>query len=99
MKMGKAYIKDIAYYVPEMIVTNEDIVREFPEWSVEKIALKVGVRQRHVAAADETAADLAVKAAQNLFERGKCEPRGVDFVLFCTQSGLFEWSVLYESAR
>ena len=84
--MGKAYIKDIAYYVPETIVTNEDIVREFPEWSVEKIALKVGVRQRHVAAADETAADLAVKAAQNLFERGKCEPRGVDFVLFCTQS-------------
>ena len=46
----KVYIKDIAYYVPEMIVTNEDIVREFPEWSVEKIASKVGVRQRHVAA-------------------------------------------------
>ena len=82
----KVYIKDIAYYVPETIVTNEDIVREFPEWSVEKIASKVGVHQRHVAAADETAADLAVKAAQSLFKQGKCGSQEVDFVLFCTQS-------------
>lgn len=84
--MERVYIKDIAYYLPEKVVTNEDIVRDFPEWSVEKIASKVGVHQRHVAAADETAADLAVKAAQNLFKQGKCGPQEVDFVLFCTQS-------------
>lgn len=81
-----AYIKDIACYLPETVVTNEDIVREFPEWSVEKIASKVGVRQRHVAAEDETATDLAVKAAQRLFQQGKCNPEDVDFILFCTQS-------------
>lgn len=84
--MERVYIKDIAYYLPERVMTNEDIVRDFPEWSVEKIASKVGVHQRHVAAADETAADLAVKAAQNLFKQGKCGPQEVDFVLFCTQS-------------
>ena len=84
--MERVYIKDIAYYLPEKVVTNEDIVRDFPEWSVEKIASKVGVHQRHVAAADETAADLAVKAAQSLFKQGKCGPQEVDFVLFCTQS-------------
>lgn len=84
--MERVYIKDIAYYLPEKVMTNEDIVRDFPEWSVEKIASKVGVHQRHVAAADETAADLAVKAAQNLFKQGKCGPQEVDFVLFCTQS-------------
>ena len=82
----KVYIKDIAYYLPEKIVTNEDIVRDFPEWSVEKIANKVGVHQRHVAVEGETATDLAVKAAQSLFKQGKCEPHEVDFVLFCTQS-------------
>lgn len=86
MVMERVYIKDIAYYLPEKVVTNEDIVRDFPEWSVEKIASKVGVHQRHVAAADETAADLAVKAAQSLFKQGKCGPQEVDFVLFCTQS-------------
>ena len=84
--MERVYIKDIAYYLPEKVVTNEDIVRDFPEWSVEKIASKVGVHQRHVAAADETAADLAVRAAQSLFKQGKCGPQEVDFVLFCTQS-------------
>lgn len=84
--MERVYIKDIAYYLPEKVMTNEDIVRDFPEWSVEKIASKVGVHQRHVAAADETAADLAVKAAQSLFKQGKCGPQEVDFVLFCTQS-------------
>lgn len=84
--MEKVYIKDIAYYLPETVVTNEDIVHEFPEWSVEKIASKVGVHQRHVSAADETASDLAVRAAQKLFGQGKCGPQEVDFVLFCTQS-------------
>lgn len=84
--MERVYIKDIAYYLPEKVMTNEDIVRDFPEWSVEKIASKVGVHQRHVAAADETATDLAVKAAQSLFKQGKCGPQEVDFVLFCTQS-------------
>ena len=39
----KAYIKQIDYYLPVHIVKNEDIVADFPEWSVEKIAQKVGV--------------------------------------------------------
>lgn len=37
-----AYIKEIVYYLPQAEVTNEAIVRDFPEWSVEKIASKVG---------------------------------------------------------
>ena len=32
----KAYIKAIDYYLPETILTNEDLVKEFPEWSVDK---------------------------------------------------------------
>ena len=41
--MNKAYIKAISYYLPDREVTNEELVREFPEWSVEKVADKVGV--------------------------------------------------------
>ena len=81
----KAYIKDISYYLPEKIVTNEDIVNDFPEWSVDKIADKVGVCQRHVATS-ETATDLAIKAAEKLFANGKVSKEDVDFVLLCTQS-------------
>ena len=64
-----AYIKEIVYYLPQVEVTNEAIVRDFPEWSVEKIASKVGVEKRHVAAEDETASDMAIKAAECLFQK------------------------------
>lgn len=82
----EAYIKDIAYYLPQRVVTNEELVEEFPEWSVEKIAEKVGVLERHVAAEDETATDLAVKAAEKLFVKGVVNKEDIDFILFCTQS-------------
>lgn len=81
-----AYLVDLAYYLPERVVTNEEIVKEFPEWSVEKIADKVGVNQRHVAAVDETASDMAVKAAEMLFHKGTVNKKDIDYVLFCTQS-------------
>lgn len=81
-----AYIKDIAYYLPERVVTNKELVKEFPEWSVDKIADKVGVIERHVALPDETATDMAVLAAEALFARGEVQKSEIDFVLLCTQS-------------
>lgn len=81
-----AYIKGISYYLPEKIVTNEDLVKEFPEWSVDKVAAKVGVNSRHLAAADETAGDMAEKAARKLFEEYSIDPKAIDFVMLCTQS-------------
>lgn len=81
-----AYIKAISYYLPEKILTNEELVNEFPEWSVEKVALKVGVDLRHLAAEDETAGDMAEKAAKNLFEEYDIDPKSIDFLMLCTQS-------------
>ena len=81
----KVYIKEIAYYLPKTIVTNEELVQDFPEWSVEKIADKVGVRERRVAV-DETATDLAVCASEKLFNKGTINKEDIDFILFCTQS-------------
>ena len=80
------FIKDIAYYLPEKVVTNEELVKDFPEWSVGKIADKVGVCERRVASQDETAMDLAVLASEKLFAKGDVKREEVDFVLFCTQS-------------
>lgn len=83
--MTKAYIKDIAYYLPEKILTNEQIAQAFPEWSAEKVANKVGITERHIAADDETAADMAYHAAENLFSQG-VDRNAVDFIILCTQS-------------
>ena len=54
-----AFIKDIAYYLPKQVLTNEQIAVEFPEWSAEKVAGKVGITERHISAPDETATDMA----------------------------------------
>ena len=82
----KAYIKALAYYLPKKVLTNEQLVSEFPEWTVEKIANKVGIRQRHVSGEQETAVDLAVHAANKLFEENNINRSIIDFVLLCTQS-------------
>lgn len=84
--MMKAYIKAISYFLPERVVSNEELLQEFPEWSVDKVAAKVGVVSRHVAKEDETAGDLAEKAALSLFFEYGIKPSDIDFVLFCTQS-------------
>lgn len=82
----KAYIKAISYYLPERIMTNDELVSLFPEWSVEKVASKVGVDFRHLAASNETAGDMAEKAARKLFDEYHVNPKEIDFVMLCTQS-------------
>lgn len=81
-----AFIKAISYYLPEKVVKNEELVREFPEWSVDKVAQKVGVDSRHLAAEDETAGDMAEKAARKLFDEYQIDSKSIDFLLLCTQS-------------
>lgn len=82
----KAYIKGISYYLPERVLTNEELVEQFPEWTVEKISKKVGISQRHIAAGNETAGDMAIKAAEKLFAEKHIDRSLIDFVLLCTQS-------------
>ena len=86
-KIMKAYIKALTYTLPNKALTNEQLVEEFPEWSVDKIANKVGIHTRHIADENETAADLAVRAAKKLFAtETNIDKNKIDFVLFCTQS-------------
>jgi 3-oxoacyl-[acyl-carrier-protein] synthase-3 len=82
----RAYIKAISYYLPDRIITNEDLVNLFPEWSVEKIATKIGVSVRHIVGKNETAADLAFHAAEKLFVEHSIDRSSIDFLLLCTQS-------------
>ncbi|UBM57665.1 ketoacyl-ACP synthase III [Marinilongibacter aquaticus] len=84
--MNTAYLKAVSYYLPERVMTNAELVREFPEWTVEKVAKKVGIDQRHISAEDEFVSDMAVKAAEKLFEEHKIDRNVVDFVMLCTQS-------------
>lgn len=82
----KAYINAISYYLPSQVLTNKGLEQEFPEWPAEKVAAKVGIEQRHIAAIDETAGDMAYKAAEKLFIEHSIDKASVDYILLCTQS-------------
>lgn len=82
----KVYIKAIAYNLPENVLTNEMIAQEFPEWTVEKIDKKIGIKQRHVTKDGETSSDLAVGAAEKLFAENNYDRAQIDYVIFVSQS-------------
>ena len=82
----KTYIQSISYYLPEKILTNEKIVHKFPEWTIEKINYKIGIKERHISGEDETASDMAVKAAKKLFDEHQIDKNTIDYLIFCTQS-------------
>lgn len=82
----RGVVEAIEYYLPRKVVSTQDLADEFPEWSVEKIDSKTGIHERHIAAEDEFASDLAAAAARNLFDSGVCAPSAIDFILYCTQS-------------
>jgi 3-oxoacyl-[acyl-carrier-protein] synthase III len=82
----KAQIKTSQYYLPEFILTNQDLTVFFPEFSAEKILAKTGIQIRHTSASDESSSDMAVKAAEKLFSSGCVSKDQIDFLLFCTQT-------------
>lgn len=77
-------IQKIEYYLPDNILDNHQLEKEFPDWAADKIEEKVGISQRHCAGENETAMDLAFAAGEKVLEnydKGK-----IDFLLLCTQS-------------
>lgn len=81
-----ARIRAIARHLPEGILSNDEIARVFPEWSVEKIALKTGINNRHVAAEGEYSSDLAIKACLSLFAEFNVSAELFDFLIVITQT-------------
>lgn len=81
-----AYIKDIAIYIPEEIISNQDISRIFPEWDCEKIFDKIGISQRHIAGKDEFVSDMAIKAVEKLCAQTNIDKESIDYLIVCTQS-------------
>lgn len=51
-----------------------------------KISSKTGINSRHISASDEFSSDMAVKAAEKLFEEHNIDRSTIDYLLFCTQS-------------
>lgn len=79
-------IAGVGHHLPELAEDNETLCRGLdvtPEWILEK----TGIEQRYIAAADDSAADFAVKACQRALEMGGVAADKIDLIVVCTFSG------------
>lgn len=79
-----ARISAIEVFLPDLVLSNEQLSKEFGRWPSEKIENKLGIKERHIASGDETAGDLAFLAAEKAFL--SYDRNRIDMILFCTQS-------------
>ncbi len=86
IKVPHAQIGPIAVHFPSMVETCEQLEADHPDWHVPELTEKTGVRTRYLAAADETASDLAYQACVKLFAENSVDPTSIDFLLYCTQT-------------
>ena len=69
--------------LPEKVVTNDDLARTI-DTSDEWIFTRTGIRQRHIAAPEQTASDLAVEASRKALEAAGLEPEDLDLIVVAT---------------
>ncbi len=81
-----AVINAIEYVLPARTESIEEIAARFPNWPLEKIAEKTGIRARHIADDDEYSSDFGVAAAERLFDTTGTDRGDIDFLLVCTQT-------------
>lgn len=84
--MLHSQIGPIAVHFPDRVETNEELQARNPEWDLALLAEKTGIYSRTIAAPNETASDLGVKAAEKLFYEHAIDPKSIDYVLLCTQT-------------
>lgn len=78
-----AYIAGTGSYLPEKILTNEDLER-MVETSDEWIRTRTGIRERHIASDHEATSDMAAIAAQKALEQAEMEAGELDMIITAT---------------
>lgn len=84
--MFKSKIAGIGMYVPENVVTNNDLLK-YMETSDEWIQERTGIKERRYAhRTEETTTTMGVEATKIAIERAGITPQDVDFIVFATLS-------------
>lgn len=84
--MNKTKIAGIGFYVPEQIVTNNDL-KKYMDTSDEWIQERTGIKERRFAhRTKETTTTMGVEAANIALQRAGITKDDVDFVIFATIS-------------
>lgn len=84
--MYHSKITGLGFYVPEHVVTNDDLSRLMDtndEWIQERTGIK---ERRHVQLEEDTTSGMALKAAKIAIERSGIDKDDIDFIVFATLS-------------
>ncbi|MES2811310.1 MAG: beta-ketoacyl-ACP synthase III [Bacteroidota bacterium] len=84
--MYHSKITGLGFYVPDNIVTNDDLSKKIEttdEWIQERTGIQ---RRRHIIRGEDTTTSMGVKAAKIAIERSGLAKEDIDFVIFATLS-------------
>lgn len=84
--MYHSKISGLGYYVPENIVTNDDLSKIMDtndEWIQERTGIK---ERRHIIRGEDTTTSMGVKAAEIAIQRANVAKEDIDFIIFATLS-------------
>ena len=84
--MYNSKITGLGYYVPDNIVTNDDlskIIDTNDEWIQERTGIQ---ERRHIIRGEDTTTSMGVKAAKIAIERSGVAKEDIDFIIFATLS-------------
>lgn len=82
--MKKSRILGAGHYVPERIVTNEELsqmMNTSNEWIVERTGIQ---ERRWFTPGVDTVTNMSAKASRMALERAKVDPKEIDFIVFAT---------------
>ncbi len=89
--MLRAKITGIASYVPDDILTNEELA-QMVDTSDEWITTRVGIKERRILRAEGTgSSDLGAKALQSLIEKTGIDPREIEVIICATSNPDFRF--------
>ena len=84
--MAFAKIIGTGSYVPEKVVTNDDLSRVLGEHINEFVTQVLGIEERHVCAEDESTADLATHACRAALADAGVAPEDLDLIVLATDT-------------
>ncbi len=81
--LSKSRVVGLASYLPDRRLTNHDL-EEMVDTNDEWIVRRTGVKERRIAAKEEYASDMAIKAVENLIKKSNLQIDDVDMIIVTT---------------
>jgi len=84
--MTYARIIGTGSYVPEKVLTNDDLSRMLGENVNDFVSQVIGIEERHICGEDESTADLATQAATRALAAANVSPADLDLIILATDT-------------